>query len=202
MKQCIRYTLYFSSLGCLPAQANVGIPTITFTLPGMVIALLPIIFIEATIFSKQLNVNKIKSIKLSSFCNIGSTLLGIPAAWIIHGLIFMLLGHFYAESFGSLQNNQLMPLLFSVTIGAPWLFPPDGDNYWMVPAATLTSLVPFFFASWFTEFLILRWASKKTTSRVCMSVTRTANLISYSLLAIGVIIWLLVALLNRSYREI
>jgi hypothetical protein len=71
----------------------------------------------------------------------------------------------------------------------------------MVPLAVLALIVPTFFASvWIEAFIVEKvvggiddGSSNSTTIRIAV---RNANLISYCLLALGTVVWLLYALLN------
>jgi hypothetical protein len=52
--------------------------------------------------------------------------------------------------------RTLSAKLLAVTWQSPWLIPYEDDLVWMVPAAALCLLVPFFFASVYIEYQVAR----------------------------------------------
>jgi hypothetical protein len=81
--------------------------------------------------------------------------------------------------------------LLAVTWQAPWLMPYEGELYWMMPTASLVLLAPFFFASYVIEaHVISRYECQYPITRLRPAVFR-ANLLSYVLLAIANLAWLM-----------
>lgn len=67
----------------------------------------------------------------------------------------------------------------------------------MIPAATLSLLVPFFFASWWIEYAVAGRIVPGVDRRTLLVGVRSANLVSYSMLAMAVVVLFVV---NR-YRQ-
>jgi len=175
-----------------PAYANVGVPMIFITLPGMLIALMPIIAIESKIYFRYFSLEKLKVIKYVTLTNSVSTILGIPLAWMLHTILLLSFGHAYSLLFPTpnIFTNSRLSLFLQVTLGAAWLGPIERQLYWMIPSACLFLLIPYFFVSWYIEYLIMRKLAKTVENKLCKSATLKANLVSYSFLVIVVIIWL------------
>jgi hypothetical protein len=72
--------------------------------------------------------------------------------------------------------------LAAVTLQAPWLVPYQGQLSWMIPAASITLLIPFLVASVLIEYAILKARWKTTQVRLGKAVV-SANVLSYLLLA-------------------
>jgi hypothetical protein len=68
---------------CFPAvaYANVGVPMIVLSYPAMIIALLPVIFIETSVFKRMVLVPFKKSLVSIGVANAISTIVGFPFAW-------------------------------------------------------------------------------------------------------------------------
>jgi len=166
----------------IPAHADIGVPMVFVTLPGMLAALVPIIAIESFVLLKRLTITKGFSIKVATIGNLASTILGIPLSWCALALIQMLSGG--GSAYGL---DTWFQKLIAVTWQAPWLIPYESDLRWMVPAATLTLLIPFFFASWWIEFLVAKRIFGNDNQPNLKVAIRDANLMSYCFLAIVVL---------------
>ncbi len=172
---------------CL-AEANIGVPMIFITIPGMLIALFPVILIESLVIAKQLAISFKSSIKAAALGNVISTIVGIPITWVI--LVAIQIGTGGDSSYGI--NSPLKKFL-AVTWQAPWLIPYEEELYWMIPAATLFLIVPFFFASWWIEYRVERKFINDIESARINRAVRNANLASYGMLALIVLGFLLTA---------
>ena len=185
----MRYALVLILLSERAAHADIGVPMIFVTLPSMVIALLPVILVEAFILGRKLGVAPAIVLKAVAVANIVSTLVGIPLTWLLLVLMEMLTGGGSAYGIETTKERFL-----AVTWQAPWLIPyQDQELKWMIPAATLVLLVPFFFASWLIETMVAR---KFLSESEPLSVKRgmlAANGASYLLLGLLVLSWLLMA---------
>ena len=184
-----------------PAQANAGVPMIFVTLPGMLLALLPIIAIESKVLIQAFNIGKVQIIKYTALTNAISTIIGIPLAWLIHTVLLVGFEYSYFVLFPHLNlfSNNTVPLALSVTLGAAWLGPFENHLYWMVPAASLFLLIPYFFASWYIEYQMIRRLLKNVENGLCRSATLRANIISYSFLAIIAVIWLSSSIIEKKF---
>lgn len=170
------------------AYANIGVPMLLVTLPGMLIALVPIIAVESYVISKQLSLALGRAVKTCSIANLASTLVGIPVAWFVLVVIQIATGGGSAHGIDTPLEKFL-----AVTWQAPWLIPYEPELYWMIPAATLTLLVPFFFASWFIEYRVSKRFLKENDASLVNKAVRDANLLSYALLAVAVLCFLAAA---------
>lgn len=65
------------------AHADAGVPMIFLTFPSMILALIPIVLIEAGIFTWLLHIKYHQTILPSLFGNLASTIIGIPLSWLL-----------------------------------------------------------------------------------------------------------------------
>ncbi|PVV17327.1 MAG: hypothetical protein B6D78_18975, partial [gamma proteobacterium symbiont of Ctena orbiculata] len=56
--------------------------------------------------------------------------------------------------------------------------------YWMIPVAGLVLLVPFFFVSWWSEYLVTKKILQDHPAQTVKVVVRNANIITYTLLVL------------------
>ena len=156
------------------------------TFPAMLLALVPVVLVESYVLIRQLALSGGTAIKISAIANVASTVVGMPVAWFV--LVIMQLASGGGAAF---KMDSTLAKLLAVTWQAPWLIPHRSDIQWMVPAATLTLLVPFFFVSWLIEYQVAkRMVASPAPSRLSSAV-RNANLGSYGLLALAVVAKLL-----------
>lgn len=167
------------------ASANVGVPMLAMTLPAMVVALLPVVALEAVVLGRLLGTSLLSTVKSVAIANVMSTVVGIPFTWA--GLVAL-----QGATGGGSAHGIATPTerLLAVTWQAPWLIPYEGELHWMIPTASLVLLAPFFFASYITEtHVISHYEPRHCKSRLRPAVFR-ANLLSYILLAVVNLIWL------------
>jgi len=167
---------------------DVGLPMIFVTIPVMVVALLPIIGLEAAVLRYSLYLDFKAAVRTAALANLASTFLGIPVTWFLLAAIQTLTGGDAAYGL----NTPLRGFL-AVTWQAPWLIPYDSDLHWMVPAAGLFLLIPFFFSSWYVEYFVVNKLLRGIDPAQTWRGIRNANLISYGLLAIYLVIVLVTA---------
>lgn len=165
-----------------PAYADAGVPMIFITLPGMLVALIPIIAIEGVILKKALHLTGKRAALASSVANVLSTVVGIPVTWVLLVVLQMVTGGGYAYGLETPLRRFL-----AVTWQAPWLIPYEADLNWMIPAALLVLLIPFFLASWVIEwYAINNWFFYGREGKMVRRATFKANVVSYLLLAVVV----------------
>jgi hypothetical protein len=202
------FALPFSSIGGMSDPiasqlllADAGIPMIFLAFPAMIMLLIPIIVIEGFLCKKWLALTTWEALKSNAVSNLASTIVGVPLAWAI-----MLAVEF--ASMGLIERNHgienwhspLANVLFFF-LGSAWLGPPDRASIWIIPAACLILLVPFFFASYCVEYFVIKWMvgmpaggpPNVAYSRVRIAV-RNANLITYGAMFLATTVWLLVEL--------
>lgn len=160
------------------AYANAGVPMLFLAMPAFLMSLVPIIAIETLYISKGLELPLGQSLKTVSISNVVSTIIGIPLTWFLLVLVQMVTG-----GGGAYGINSVMGKVLAVTWQAPWLIPYEEDLNWMIPVAGLVLLIPFFFASWWSEYFVSKKINKTLPSPSIRTKVRNANLITYSLLA-------------------
>jgi hypothetical protein len=158
--------------------ADAGLPMIFVEAQFLVLALIPVVLAEAAVYWWGLQLPWRKAISGSLVANLWSTFLGVPVSWFILLVTQLSVG-------GGAAWGLKTPLtrLAAVTVQAPWLIPYEESLYWMVPAASLFLMLPFFLASVGIEWLVLRrrWPTVdrgRLTRQVWL-----ANLVSYGALA-------------------
>ena len=173
------------SVFALDANADAGVPMLFVTFPAMLLALIPIVFVETLVLARLMKRSRISLVKSAAVANMVSTIVGIPLTWIALVLLEFLTG-------GGAGHGLRSPLekFLAVTWEAPWLLPYDSQLYWMVPTASLSLLVPFFFASYFIEApIVARYQCDVPRALVRFAVFR-ANVASYIGLTVFNIGWL------------
>lgn len=167
---------------------DIGLPMIFLAIPVMLVALLPIIGLEALVLRYSTSITFKEATRAAALTNLASTLPGIPITWFLLVALQLLTG-------GGAAYGLKTPLtrLLAVTWQAPWLIPYDSDLYWMIPAAGLFLLIPFFFASWLVEYLVARRLLHQVDPTDTWRGVRNANLASYGLLALYLVIVLVTA---------
>jgi hypothetical protein len=167
------------------ASANMGVPMLALTLPAMVVAMLPVIALEAFVLGRMLGTRVISRVRSVAIANVLSTVAGIPFTWA--GLFALQGGTGGGTAYGIATPAEK---LLAVTWQAPWLIPYEGELYWMVPTASLALLTPFFFASYITEAHVIGHYEPRYSKNQLRPAVFRANLLSYILLAVANLIWL------------
>jgi hypothetical protein len=158
--------------------ADAGLPMIFIELPLLVLALVPIVLLEALVYRAGVALPWCKAVGGSLVANLCSTFLGVPIAWA--GLLVGQLAFGGGSAWG--LDTPLLRLA-AVTVQAPWLIPYEREFYWMIPAASLFLMLPFFLVSVLSErYLLLHWWPEADRRRLSRFVW-LANLASYTALA-------------------
>jgi hypothetical protein len=165
--------------------ANAGVPMIFWQLPVAAVALLPIVATETLIVWPILRERLLPVAGRVFTANALSTFVGIPIAWIGMVVINMITTGGAAHEF-----RTPMDAFRSIVLQASWLVPYEDQLHWLVPAATLILLIPYFFVSVFVE----RWWLRKRFStggvaRVAVAAW-VSNAVTYGGLAIYTALWL------------
>ena len=196
---------------------NMGVPMIFPTMLLMIVGLLPIVFLEAYLISSGLGIGLRKSLKSVALANLVSTLFGIPITWFLLFIIQIISGGPSVIDISSFWGK-----LFAFTLQAPWLPPYGNADRWVFLAASLFLLIPFFFASWFVEYIVMKNTlsmdvysarnehpkSRNTSDGLkdieidsfegeVMRQVRNANLASYAVLGTFLIALFLLGLVNQ-----
>ncbi|TWT72663.1 hypothetical protein [Crateriforma conspicua] len=158
--------------------ANAGIPMLALHLPAMLILLAPICIIEYFVARRTLTLPRKWIANGVLWANVATTLLGVPLTWAA------MLALNIATTDTKTQDLDTLPgLAATVVLQSSWLNLPEPGFEWLIPAATLVLLVPYFFVSVFTERLVLQYlwndSPKSVVNRICW----TANSTTYAMLA-------------------
>ena len=177
---------------------NLGVPMIIPTMHFMMLVVLPIVLIESVYIRRRLRIPFRKTARPVLFANLVSTLAGLPFTWCLLFLIQIVTG-------GTSPYDVADPVkkILEVTLQAPWLLPFEPEEFWIFHSAALFLLIPFFFATWFIEYLIVKNRLAVEITKVDPEIdlrvaeqrispaVRNANLISYGLIAVVIIISLI-----------
>jgi hypothetical protein len=150
--------------------ANAGVPMLFVVAPVLVLAIVPVVVVEAALYRWFLRVPFRKAFSGSMGANLLSTLLGVPATWFALVLLQMVTGG------GGWRGSGIQ----AVTWQAAWLIPHEENLRWMIPAAAMVLHVPFFLASVFTERLVLLRVWKEVDRRALTRACWLANGCSYA----------------------
>jgi hypothetical protein len=172
--------------------ANAGVPMLAFHMPAFVLALVPIVAIEALILARRFAVPWIRTLWPTCAANLASTFIGVPVAW---GALLALEivttgggGHGFATPWAKFKT---------IVLQAPWLIPHEAQLYWLIPVANLVLLPFYFFASVFVErWIIRRFYRGVPVQRVDRAVW-LANSVSYALLLALSVAWLMMSIRGR-----
>ena len=131
---------------------DMGLPMIIPSMFIMLLALIPVIFIEGYFITKLLKINGPAGYQASLFSNLMSTLVGIPITWFVLVLLQLMTGGGSAYGFSTVWEK-----LIAFTWQAPWLIPYENqESAWVVYAAMIILLIPYCLASWYIEYLVSR----------------------------------------------
>jgi hypothetical protein len=168
----------------------------------MVALLIPIIVIEGLLCKRWLGLSAWEALKANAASNVVSTIIGIPFAWFV-----MLAISFATRSVDQriFESRSLIAKAVAFFLSSAWIGPVDNPrNSWIIAAATLALLVPFFLASYATEYFVIRFISERVGSewenippKTLRLSVRNANLVTYGLMFMGTTIWLIVSLPKR-----
>jgi hypothetical protein len=185
----------------LPLFADMGLPMIVLTWPAMAMLLLPVIVIEGLLCKKWLGLPTWQAIKTNAISNLASTIIGIPVAWAaMLAIEFGTMGLVGESSALQDWHSPIANVIFFLFSSA-WLNPDLGESAWVIPAATLVLLIPFFFASYWIEYLVVRRMvgmpdgepPNLAYPRVRAAV-RNANLVTYVAMFVATSVWLAILL--------
>jgi hypothetical protein len=189
----------------LQLVADIGIPMIALTFPTMLLLLIPVILIEALLCKRWLGLTARDAFRSNTIANLASTIIGVPIAWAIMFAVEM--GAFgVVDRFPTIENSK-SPILYviSFVLTSAWLGPVGRHDAWIIPCAVLILLVPFFFASYGVEYLIINRMLGMTegdpsnlTSRRIRVAVRNSNLVTYGVMALATAVWLLSEFLHHN----
>ena len=168
--------------------ANTGVPMIFWQVRAMLIVLPLVIAIEMLIAGYRFQIPFRSNVKGVSLSNLASTLIGVPLAWLT-----MLGLNIATTRTGAMGLDTPFNVFQAVVLQSSWLVPYREHLPWMIPTATLVLLIPYFFASVYSERLALRLIWKDHSQETIKSFTWTANLITYMCFFAYTTAWLAIA---------
>jgi hypothetical protein len=158
--------------------ANMGVPIVCVAIPTMLVALVPIAGIEALVYHKWLRRSFKDSFRGALIANLLSTILGIPLMWLPLLIGQIALGGSHAWGMETPEQR-----LQAVTLQAAWLIPYRDHIAWMIPAASLVLLLPFYLGSVIVEYISLAGRWRNLPRKRLLTSVAIANGLSY--LALG-----------------
>jgi hypothetical protein len=175
---------------------DMGLPMIFPAMYLMILALGPIIFIEAFAI-RSLKLSLERTVLSVTVANFFSTIVGIPVTW---GLLYLF--QMATNWAAPIQPGSAWDFFLAVTVQSPWVQPRGPESDWIIYAAGLFLLIPFFFASWLLEYWVIakfvKPVAPEADSGKIKRAVRNANLYSYGLLALFIFILLSIRLIaNR-----
>lgn len=161
--------------------------------PASWVLFIPIVIIEAWVARRIVELDWETSIAKVGIANAVSTLIGIPITWGVLVIIEIILSQ-GGRAYGI---DTLSGKLIAITVQAPWLIPYESDLDWMVPAASIVLLIPFFFVSVFIERWIFGRRSQIDKIKI-KSWSWKANLLTYGLLQAALVCFLIYGIVKHN----
>lgn len=181
------------------ALANAGLPMLAIVWPMSVPAFIPVVAVESWAVRRALNVSWRVAITQMVKGNIFSTLVGIPLAWAVSVAVKFFLAFLVmnATDLKSYPPHGVWEV-GRIILSAPWLGPFREGGHWVVPLATIVLLVPFFFASFWTEAWYVSLNLCPEAPKRARRAIWNANTYSYIGLFIATVCWLVFGLVNHA----
>ena len=179
-----RWIWLLAGLTCLipaTAYANAGLPMFSIEYRPMLIALCPIIVLEAILFAKRLPISSKRAAVGSTIANVVSTVVGIPLAWGV----LMLLEFVSYKSYAMVEAGspiKALTLFLVQLFQIAWLPPLERGMEWMIPAALIALLIPNYFVTVAIERPVLVMIFSSVDKRAVVKAVWRTNAISYGLL--------------------
>ena len=173
--------------------ANIGVPMLPVQGMFMVVALIPIILIEAVIVWKRQSISFTRSLGGSAAANAVSTLAGVPLSW---GLMFLvMMAGYLVDNVLSLKWDSPAVMVAYVVFNAAWLAPYEEYLNWMVPMALVILMIPSYFLSVWIEYLVFNRLWKDIDRKSVWNTMRIANGVTY-----GILILICMVLMLRNLK--
>jgi len=173
------------------ALANAGLPMLAIVWPLSVPAFIPVVAVESWVVRRALNIPWRVAITQMVKGNAFSTLIGIPLAWIASFAVERLLVILVINTTDSKSYPPPgVGKVGGVILSAPWLGPFSEGSHWVIPLAIIVLLVPFFFASFWTEAWYVSCNLCPESPDRARRAVWSANAYSYIGLFIATVCWL------------
>lgn len=172
--------------------ANIGVPMIALEWPAALLLLLPVILVEAAWMQKRLGLAFGQAFSGALWANLASTLLGIPLSWVAMLAVALLTTGGTAHGMETVGQRVI-----AVGLQAAWLVPYEEALYWMVPAAMTVLLLPAFLVSVLIERFVYIRKWRQLDRALVAAATWQANALSYVILLVVCLAWLVGSVLNH-----
>lgn len=183
----------------VPVLANSGIPAIAITLPLMILALIPVAFLETAVVHRMVRDGFWRTFRAVLGANAFTTVIGLPLSNVVSYLLsfggaflLKLFPHQAVESHRTLIKATFFHYWYDnvhVTTDASGniIRPYPQEPYWYFILAGCTALFVHLLVSWYLEYWYIqrKLASPKPLLR---KAALLANAASYGFLAAGVIV--------------
>ena len=171
-----------------PTLANVGVPMLVLYWPVMVLALIPIVVVEASVYRLICGKPIKRWIVDVAIANGVSTIAGIPLTWLLLVISQMTIMPLLASVVPSelITFETTIGRLAAVVSNAPWVVPYQHHIHWLVPSAGVLLVAPFLIASVLIEhWIIARRHARRSPDepRLSRMTAWKANGCSYALVA-------------------
>lgn len=171
------------------ARADAGVPMLPVAYPVILIFLVLVILIETVYVGRKLRAAWWRTLGSVAIANTITMVLGYPLMWllcfigeiVLFGLLAVAAKPLHLDSIPNTPATRLI----SIVLGAAWMGPWQGKEYWPVLVAFVVLLVPSFFLSGWFEARVLtsdRWFGGYVGSK---SEIWRANILSYVFLAVA-----------------
>lgn len=180
----LRVSLYAAFVALAPdrALADAGLPMIFVSFPIMLIALAPVIAVEAWTFWRG-GLPTAAAIKMSAWANAVSTIAGIPVTWALVLLAEMITGASWDYFSRLVDPPHGMSSMWTEYVFPGWIAPVDGTEGWAIPFAQFVLLFWFFWASVLIERFVAKRVCPEVQPARIDALCLRANLWSYACLA-------------------
>ena len=158
---------------------------IFWQLPAMLTALPVVVALEMIVAKFRYKIPFRINLKGVFLANLASSLIGIPLAWIT-----MLLLSIATTGAGAMGLDTPLGVFSSVVLQSSWLVPYREHLHWMIPSATLVLLVPYFFASVYSERIALRYLWTEIPRDTIRGFSWTSNMLTYACFFAYTCVWL------------
>jgi len=168
----------------LIALADVGLPMIIIAWPLMLLALVPIIVVEALLVRRWVPLSEQEAFKGVTAANALSTAVGVPLAWLVTFVAQLAIGlpiALVADKFSWNPNGPLVDVIGAI-LSSAWIQDSGANTIWVIGVSMAVLLIPCFYVSvWLERKVCLRMWKSCDPVQVRLGVYR-ANLASYLLL--------------------
>src|SRR4051794_36497583 len=123
----------------MPPFANVGLPMVCETVPTMLVGLPLIAAVEAFVYARLLRRTFKDAFRGAMAANFYSTVIGIPVVWVP-----CVLCQFAAGGSRGMPLDTEEQRWHAVLFHAAWMLPYEEHLGWLIPAAAMLMLVPFY----------------------------------------------------------